>query len=388
MNCGRCWGFKMIYLDYAAAAPVRKEVRKVVADVEKYFANPSSMHAVGRKAKEVLENSRQKIGKILNATEKDRIIFTSNGTESINLALKGVAFAKKKKGDHIIISKVEHKAVLETCKYLEQEGFSVTYLDVDKYGKVDHKEVEKAITKKTILISIMYANNEVGTIQPIKEIAAIAKKKKVLFHTDACQAGMLDLDVQNPGVDLLTLNSNKIYGPKGAGLLYVKEGVELRPLIHGGRQESGLRSGTENVPAIAGFAKALELAQQEKESENKRLEKLRNYFISQVTKNIPDTRLNGHSTERLPSNVHLSFAGVEAETVLSYLDQQGIYASAGSACTADEIEVSHVLKAMKVPDNLAIGSIRFSLGRYTDRKDVDAVVKVLAQVVNSLRKVP
>ena len=380
----------MIYLDYAAAAPVRKEVRKAVAEAQKYFANPSSNHSAGKKAKEIVEFSREKIKKIINAKEKDKIIFTSSGTESVNLALKGVAFTNTKNGkkrSHIIVSKIEHKAVLETCRFLEQEGFTVTYVEVDKYGRVNPEDVEKAITKKTILISIMYANNEIGTIQPIKEIVEIAKKKKVLFHTDACQAGYLDVNVQELGVDLLTLNSNKIYGPKGAGLLYVKEGVAIQPLIHGGGQEYGWRSGTENVPAIVGFAKALQLAQQEKVKENKRLRELRDYFISTVQERIPKTFLNGHPKERLPNNVHLSFEGVEAETVLSYLNQLGIYASAGSACTANEMEISHVLTAMKIPEKLARGSIRFSLGKGTSKKDVDKVIKVLAEVIPSLRKV-
>jgi len=377
----------MIYLDYAAATPVRKEVRRVITGVERYFANPSSTHNAGNKAKEILENSRTKIKQIVNAKENDKIIFTSSGTESVNLAIKGVAHAYQKKGKHIITSKVEHKAVLETCKFLEQEGFFVTYLDVDQFGRVDPKDVEKAVTKKTILISVMYVNNELGTIQPIKEIGEIAKKKKILFHTDACQAGYLDLDVQKLGVDLLTLNSNKIYGPKGAGLLYVREGIELQPLIHGGGQESGLRSGTENVPAIVGFTKALSLAQKEKEKENERLRKLCNYFIKQINRRIPLTFLNGHPTERAPNNVHLSFEGVEAETILYYLSLRGIYASAGSACTANEIEISHVLKAMNVPEKLARGSIRFSLGKYTSKKNVDAVVKVLSEIVLSLRKI-
>ncbi|MEK6939337.1 MAG: cysteine desulfurase family protein [Nanoarchaeota archaeon] len=377
----------MIYLDYAGAAPVRKEVRKVVARMGKYFANPSSKHDAGNRAQWMIDGARKEIKQLLNAKENDKLIFTSSGTESINLALKGVAFANKKKGNHIITSKIEHKAVLETCRYLEQEGFAVTYLDVDQFGRVNPKDVEKAITKKTILISIMYANNEVGTIQPIKEIAAIARKKKVLFHTDACQAGYLDLDIQRLGVDLLTLNSNKIYGPKGAGLLYVREGVKIQPLIHGGGQEFGLRSGTENVPAIAGFAKALELAQKEKQQENKRLQELRDYFLSKIMKRIPNTFLNGHPMERLLGNVHLSFEGVEAETVLPYLNQKDIFASAGSACTANEIQVSHVLKAMKVPEDLARGSIRFSLGKYTNKEDVDKVVKALAEIVASLRKV-
>ena len=376
----------MIYFDYAAAAPVRKEVQKVMFDAGKYFANPSSRHDAGKKAKEVLENSRTKIKKILNAKEEDKIIFTSSGTESINLAIKGVAFANQKKGKHIITSKVEHKAVLETCKFLEGEGFKVTYLKVDQYGRVNPKDVEKAITKKTILISIMYANNEVGTIQLIMEIAAIAKKKKVLFHSDACQAGYLNLDVQKLGVDLLTLNSNKIYGPKGAGLLYVREGVGIQPLIHGGGQEYGLRSGTENIPAVVGFAKALELAQEEKQKENRRLRELSNYFLTHILKRIPKSYLNGHPTERLPNNAHLSFDGIEAETVLSYLNQKNIFASAGSACTANEIEVSHVLKAMNIPENVARESIRFSLGKETDKKDIDKVIAVLVQVVSSLRK--
>ncbi|MDP3698980.1 MAG: cysteine desulfurase family protein [Nanoarchaeota archaeon] len=376
----------MIYLDYAAAAPVRKEVLKVIAYTEKHFANPSSAHTAGKKAKEVLEFSREKIRRILNAKADDKIIFTSSGTESVNLAIKGIAHAYQKKGDHIIASKIEHKAVLETCRYLEQQGFSVTYLDVDKYGRVNQKDVEKAITAKTILVSIMYANNEVGTIQPLTEIAAIAKKKKVLFHTDACQAGYLNVDVQKLGVDLLTLNSNKIYGPKGAGLLYVKEGIMLEPSIHGGGQELGVRSGTENVPAIVGFAKALELAQQEKERENMRWRELGDHFIAEIQNKISGTTLDGHPTERLPNNIHLSFKGVEAETVLSYLNQKGIYASAGSACTANEIEISPVLKAMKVPERVARGSIRFSFGKYTSKEDIDKAITVLVQVINSLRK--
>lgn len=375
----------MIYLDYAAAAPVRKEVQSVMRNAEKYFANPSSVHDFGKKAKELLESSRETISKILNAQGK--IIFTTSGTESVNLALKGVAFANRNKGKHIITSKIEHKAVLETCKDLEKRGVSVTYLNVDKYGRVNPKEVEKAITGKTILISIMYANNEVGTIQPIKEIAAIARKHKILFHTDACQAGLLDLEIHKLGADLLTLNSNKIYGPKGAALLYVGEGIAIRPLLVGGGQEFGLRSGTENVPAIVGFAKALELVQKEKQKENKRLKVLRDYFITQITKKIPGTILNGHPTQRLANNIHLSFPGLEAETVLSYLNQQKIYASAGSACTANEIEVSHVLKALKIPETAARGSIRFSLGKNTTKKDIDIVAKNLMKIITSLRAV-
>ena len=247
--------------------------------------------------------------------------------------------------------------------------------------------MEKAITPQTILVSIMYANNEVGTIQPITEIAAITKKKKILFHSDACQAGNLNLNTQNIGVDLLTLNSNKIYGPKGAGLLYVKEGIKIEPLIHGGGQEFGLRSGTENIVAIRGFGKALELAQEEKETENKRLQELRNYFITEVQKRIPNSVLNGHPVNRLANNAHLSFTDVEAETVLAYLNQKGIYASVGSACTANQIEISPVLKAMNVPEQIARGSIRFSLGKETKKKDIDKAVRVLMEIIASLQSI-
>ena len=377
----------MIYLDYAAATPVRKEVKKAMDEAENYFANPGSMHDEGNKAKESLEISREKIRKTIKARDDDKVIFTSSGTESVNLAIKEVASAYREKGKHIITSKIEHKAVLETCKYLEKEGFSVTYLDVDGYGRINPKDVEKAITKKTILISIMYANNEVGTIQPVEEIAVIAEKNKVLFHTDACQAGYLDLDVRKLDVDLLTLNSNKIYGPKGAGLLYVREGVDIRPLIHGGGQEFGLRSGTENVSAIAGFARALELAGPEKVKENARLQRLRDHFIAEVQKKINGTFLNGHPSERLPNNAHISFEGVDAETALASLNGRGIYASAGSACTANEIKISHVLKAMKVPEKLAGGSIRFTFGKETTEKEIEMTIKILQETIESLRKI-
>ena len=378
--------YKMIYLDYAAATPVRKEVQKAIDEVSLYFANPGSIHDEGLKIRELLESSRRKIKKILNAPT-GKIIFTSSGTESVNLAIKGVALANKEKGNHIITSKIEHKAVLETCKYLEKEGFLVTYLEVDNYGRVDPAEVERAITPRTILISIMYANNEVGTIQPLKEIAAVARNKKVVFHTDACQAGYLDVDLQKLGLDLFTLNSNKIYGPKGTALLYIKEGVKVEPLIHGGGQEFGLRCGTENVNAVVGFAKAMELVKEEKEAENTRLEELRDYFIAEVQAKIKEVTVNGHPTERLANNVHLSFAGVDAGTILSHLNLKEIYASAGSACTANEITISHVLRAMKVPEALARGSIRFSLGKYTSKEDIEKTVKVMVEIVNSLRKV-
>ena len=372
-----------IYLDNAATTPVRPEV---LAVMEPYFSqkygNPSSMHRLGLEASSAVSDSREKIAKILNCGT-DEIIFTSGGTESVNLAIKGVAFAKKK--GHMITQKTEHHAVLHTCKWLEKQGFEVTYLDVDRFGLVYPYQVESAIKDDTILVSIMYANNEIGTVQPIKEIAKVCKKKKVLFHTDACQAaGYLNLDVKALGVDLLTINGSKICGPKGVGLLFVKKGTSIEPILHGGGQEFNLRSGTENVPAIVGFAKALELAQKEKDAEGKKLAKLRDTLINGLLK-IPNSRLNGHLTKRLPNNVNISFYGVEGESVLLMLNEKGIFASTGSACSAKSLEVSHVLNALGMSHAWAHGSIRFSLGRTTSKKDIDYVLQVFPKIISDLR---
>ena len=363
---------KIIYLDHAASTPLDPIVKKEMDSVKTY-ANPSALHQMGLEAKEILNNSRNKVAKILNC-KPEEIIFTSGGTESINLAIKGIA---KDKG-HIITSKIEHPAVLETCKFLEKDGFDVTYLDVDENGLVNPTEVEKAIQKDTILISIMYANNEIGTIQPVKEIAEIAKKHKIPFHTDACQAGFLDLNVN---ADLMTLNGSKIYGPKGIGILYKKKNIRLQPLMHGGGQEFGLRSGTENLTAIVGFAKALELAQKE----DNKIEKLRDYFIEKVLKEIPKTFLNGHKKERLPNNANISFLDVEGESILLYLDHKGILVSTGSACSSEKLEVSHVLDAIGLKHDAAHGSIRFSLGKSTTKEELDYVVKELKGIIQSLR---
>ncbi len=372
-----------IYLDHASTTPVAPEVAKAMQPYfSKIYANPSSIHAAGQKAKEAVEEARQKIAKILHCFPEE-IIFTSGGTESINLALKGIAFPKKK--GHIITSQIEHPAVLETCKYLETAGFKVTYLSVDKFGLVSPSEVRKALRNDTILISLMYANNEIGTIEPITEIGKLAQQYKIPFHTDACQAGSLELDVEKLKVDLMTLNASKIYGPKGVGILYKRKGIQLEPLYHGGGQEGGLRSGTENVPAIVGFATALELIQKEKINENKRIQQLRDYFIADVLTQIPDTVLNGHPTKRLPSNAHFSFAGVEGEAVVRHLSQKGIYVSSGSACSSQEIEVSHVLKAVKSAH--ALGGVRFSLGKDTTKEELKYVIRVLKMVVGGLRKV-
>ncbi|MBT4111156.1 cysteine desulfurase [Candidatus Woesearchaeota archaeon] len=362
---------KTIYLDHAATTPLDPRVKKEMDSIKTY-ANPSALHQMGLEAKEILNNARNKVAKILNA-EPEEIIFTSGGTESINLAIKGIG-----KG-HIITSKVEHPAVLETCKFLERNGCNVSYLDVDKDGLISLKDLEKAIKKETILITIMYANNEIGTIQPVKEISKIAKKHKVPFHTDACQAGFLNLNIN---ADLITLNGSKIYGPKGIGILYKRKNIKLEPLMHGGGQEFNLRSGTENLTNIVGFAKALELAQKE---DNNKITKLRDYFIQKVQKEIPRTFINGHKTKRLQNNANISFLDVEGESILLYLDHKGILVSTGSACSSKKLEISHVLDAIGIKHDAAHGSIRFSLGKSTTKIELDYVVKELKGIIHSLR---
>lgn len=372
-----------IYLDNAATTPVNPRVMKeMLPYFTTIYANPSSVHEAGRKAQEAVENSRKKIAEILHG-KSEEIIFTSGGTESINLAIKGIALQKGK--GHIITSKIEHPSVLEMCKYLERKGFLVTYLNVDKFGLINISELQKSIQKNTILISIQYANNEIGTIQPIKDIGKLAQRHNILFHTDACQAGNLDLNAEKLNFDLLSLNGSKIYGPKGLGILYKKKNIQLEPLIHGGGQEFLLRSGTENVPGIVGFAKALELVQENRVRENKKLTELRDYFIEEILKNIPNTNLNGHPTQRIPNNINISFQGIEAEALVQYLSQNRIYVSMGSACNSQEIEVSHVLKAIKAKNPL--GAIRFSLGNKTTKKELEYVVEALKEMVESLRKV-
>lgn len=378
---------KFIYLDHAATTYVDERVKKAMDPYfNEIFGNPGSFHTIGLRAKEAMERSRNTVAKILGAADKE-IIFTGSGTESINMAIKGVARAHKNKGKHIITQKTEHHAVLDTCEYLEnEEGFKITYLDVDRFGVIDLKQLETSITKETILITIMYANNEIGTIQPIKQIAEMAKKHKVLFHTDACQAaGYLDIDVKNLGVDLMTINGSKVYGPKGVGILFIRSGVLIHPLIHGGGQEFGKRSGTENVSYIVGIAKALELAQQERKSEVARLTKLRDKLIKGLLK-IPKTLLNGHPKDRLPNNVNITFLDVEGEAILLYLDREGICASSGSACTSHSLDPSHVIIATGLPYEAAHGSIRFSLGKKTTDKDIDTVLNVMPGIVKRLRQ--
>ncbi len=377
------------YLDNSATTKVREEVKE---EMLKYFdvvyGNPGSFHNKGMEAKDALEDARERVAKLINSKPKE-VIFTAGGTESINLALKGLAKSMKTQGNHIITTRVEHHAVLNTCEYLEKyEGCEVTYLEVDQYGLVNLKDIEAAIKPNTILITIMYANNEIGTINPIKEIGELARRNNIYFHTDACQAaGYLDLDVENLNVDMMTINGSKIYGPKGVGILYAKTGIQLVPIIHGGGQERNLRSGTENVPGIMGFAKAFELAQQEKNSEVPRLIKLRDNLIKGILDSIPKTFLNGHPTKRLPNNVNVSILDIEGEALILYLNEFNIYVSTGSACTSQTLDPSHVVIATGLPYEAAHGSIRFTLGKETKEEDIEKVLEVLPGIVKTLRQI-
>ncbi len=350
------------------------------------YGNPSSFHSPGLKAKAALDNSRAVIAKCLNCKPTE-IIFTGSGTESCNLAIKGVAFAYENKGKHIISQKTEHHAVLHSLEWLERKyGFEVTLLDVDKYGIIRLSELEKAIRKDTILITIMYANNEIGTIQPIKEIAKIAKKHNILFHTDACQAGgLMEINVQILGIDLMTLNGSKIYGMKGTGLLFKKNGIRIESLIHGGGHEFGHRAGTENIPGIVALAKALELGQNEREVESKRLIELRDYLINSILEKIPETFLNGHPIKRLPSNANISILNVEGEALTLMLDYEGIYVSSGSACSSQSLKPSHVILSLGLPYEASHGAIRFTLGKRTTKEDIDYVLEKLPGIVERLR---
>ncbi len=375
------------YMDNSATTRVDPRVMEAMKPFfSRDYGNPNSLHDMGLMARRAVESSREKVAGILNA-DPGEIIFTGSGTESVNLAIKGVYRANRKKGNHIITSRIEHHAVLDSCRYLEEnEGAKVTYLDVDKHGMVDPNDVEKSVTKDTILISIIYCNNEIGTISPIEKIGSIAKKKGIAFHTDGCQAGCwVSLDTKELNVDLMTLNGSKIYGPKGTGILFVRSGIKIHPILHGGGQEFGLRSGTENVPGIVGIGKALDIAQGMRKEESERVAKLRDRLIRGIQKTIPKTILNGHPKTRLPNNANISFLDVEGESLLLYLNKKGIYASTGSACSSESLDPSHVILALGQPHEVAHGSIRFSLGRKTSAKDIDYVLKVLPEIVRRLR---
>jgi len=379
---------KKIYLDYAATTPVDPRAMKAMLPYfTAKFGNSTSLHSFGQKAKEVLKKSRKTIAKALGAKPRE-IIFTGSATESNNLALKGVAFTNKEKGKHIIISSIEHDCVLNSAKWLETQGFEIEKLPVDKYGLVDPKDVERAIKKDTILVSIMHANNEIGTIEPIREIGKVCRKRDVYFHTDAAQTfGKIPIDVNKMNIDLLSASSHKMYGPKGAACLFVKQGTKIEPLLHGGGHEFGLRSSTVNIPAIVGFAKAVEICQKEREKEAGRLTKLRNKLIKGVLEKIPNSYLNGHPKKRLPNNANFWFKFVEGESIVMELDSYGIAASTASACSSPKLEPSHVLLAIGLKPQQAHGSLRLSLGRWTKEKDIDYVFKVLPKIIKKLRKI-
>ncbi|SCH09223.1 cysteine desulfurase NifS [Romboutsia sp. 1001713B170207_170306_H8] len=378
---------RRIYMDYSATTPVKKEVVDAMMPyLTDYFGNASSFHSFGREAKEALDKARSQVASLINANPNE-IYFTAGGTESDNWAIEGVAFANRNKGNHIITSKIEHHGVLHPCEYLEKHhGFEVTYLDVDSEGRVDLEQLKNSIKDTTILITIMFANNEIGTIQPIKEIAEIAKEHKIVFHTDAVQAaGNIHIDVKELGVDLMSMSSHKIYGPKGIGALYIKRGTKLHTFVHGGAQERRKRAGTENIPAIVGYGKAAELAKANMDNHIETLTKLRTKLIDTILEKIPHTRINGSLTHRLPGNVNFGFEFIEGEGILLLLDMLGIAASSGSACTSGSLDPSHVLMAIGLPHELAHGSLRLSIGDFTTEEDIDYIIDNLPKVIERLR---
>jgi cysteine desulfurase len=377
---------KKIYLDNAATTPTDTRVLQAMLPYfTEVYGNPSSLHAFGQEAKHAIEDARYGIAAFIGA-KPEEIIFTSGGTESNNCAIKGIAYARREKGNHIITSKIEHHAILEPCHFLEKQGFEITCIPVNECGLVDPADVEKAITEKTILISVMHANNEIGTIQPIAEIGKIARGKGVYFHTDAVQTlGHLPIDVNELNVDILSASGHKLHGPKGVGILYVRKGVRMHPFMHGGDQEKGRRASTHNVSGIVGFGKAVELAKAEMGKEIEQLTFLRDKLIKGIISTIGFTRLNGHPTQRLPNNVNVSISYVEGESMLLNLDMEGIACSTGSACTSSSLEPSHVLMAIGLPHELAHGSLRFTLGRPNSEDDIVYVLAVLPAIVGKLR---
>lgn len=375
-----------IYLDNSATTQLDEKVLNVMMPyLKKNYGNPSSAYRIGRENKAVIQNARKQVAKVLNSND-DEIYFTSGGSEADNMAIKGVAFANQDKGKHIITSRIEHLAVLETCKELEKYGFKVTYINVNKKGMIDLEELENTIQYDTILISIMFANNEIGTVEPIKEIANIAHNHNILFHTDGVQAiGNIKIDVKELGIDLLSLSAHKFYGPKGVGALYVKEGVNFRKYLNGGHQEKNKRAGTENVAGIVGLGKAISLAYDNLEEKNKFLINLRQYLINELNKNIEDIKINGDLSNRLPGNINVSFKGVEADNILTELDKKGIFISTGSACTTGSVESSHVLKAIGLSDIEAHSTIRISIGKNNTKEEIDYVVRELKKIIKKLR---
>ena len=375
-----------IYLDYAATTPVSEDVMRAMTPYfRETFGNPSSIHGTGREAHRAVDRARKQVAEAIGANPRE-IFFTSGGSESDNWALCGAAFAQRGRGNHIITTAVEHHAVLNTCRWLEKQGFRVTYLPVDACGRVDPDQAEKAMDEETVLISVMTANNEIGTLEPIREIGEIARRKGVLFHTDAVQAvGAVPVNVQETGVDLLSLSAHKFYGPKGVGALYIREGVRIDSLIHGGEQESGLRAGTENLSGIIGLGEAIRLAVERMPENARKTAALRDRLIRGIMERLDGVRLNGHPTERLPNNCSLSFRDIEGEALLLRLDLAGIAASSGSACASGSVEPSHVLTAIGLSPETARGSLRMTLGAGTTEEEIDEVIRVLPEIVEDLR---
>lgn len=378
---------KRVYVDHSATTPVRREVLDaMIPYFTENFGNASTVYAEGRETKKAISLAREQVARAIGADVKE-IFFTGSGTESDNWAIRGVAHANKAKGNHIITTAVEHHAVLHTCQALEKEGFEVTYLPVDEFGMISAEDVRKAIKDTTILVTVMMANNEIGTIMPIEEIGKVTKDAGVIFHTDAVQAiGMMEIDVNKMNIDLLSMTGHKFYGPKGSGALFVRKGVKILPFITGGAQESNKRAGTENVAAIVGLGKAIELATADVEGHTKRLAEMRDKYIERVLAEIPYTRLNGHPTKRLASNANISFEFIEGESLLLMLDMQGISASSGSACTSGSLDPSHVLLAIGLKHEIAHGSLRVTFGDSNTIEDVDRIVEALKTIVARLRE--
>ena len=375
-----------VYLDYSATTPVKEEVLKeMIPYFTEKFGNPSSLYDKGLEAKEAVTHARERLAALINAEPKE-IYFTAGGTEADNWALMGVADKLKDKGNHIITTKIEHHAILHTCDFLEKHGYDVTYLDIDKDGRISLEQLENAITDKTILISVMMVNNEIGTVQPIKEIGKIAKAHKIIFHTDAVQAlGNVPIDVKDMGIDLMSMSSHKIYGPKGEGALFMRKGLRISNFIHGGAQENNKRAGTENLTGIVGFGKAAELAKMNFENHVKHCSELRNYLVDRILKEIPDTGLNGTMEGRHPGNANITFKYIEGESILLLLNQFGISVSTGSACSSASLEPSHVLTALGIPVEMIHGTVRFTVGDFTTKEDIDYVVDNLKTIVKKLR---
>ena len=374
-----------VYLDYSATTPVKEEVLKeMIPYFTEKFGNPSSLYDKGLESKDAVTHAREQVADLINAKPSE-VYFTAGGTESDNWALFGTAEKLKSKGNHIITTKIEHHAILHSCAYLEKEGYEVTYLDIDKDGRISLKQLEEAITDKTILISIMLVNNEIGTVQPIKEAAAIAKKHGVLFHTDAVQGlGNVDIDVKDMGVDMMSMSSHKIYGPKGSGALYIRKGVVIDNYLHGGAQENRRRAGTENLTGIVGFGKAAELAKANFKGHVEHCSSLRNYLKDRIISEIPDTYVNGTMENRHPGNINITFKYIEGESILLLLNQFGISVSTGSACSSTSLEPSHVLTALGVPVEMIHGTVRFTVGDFTTKEDIDYVVDNLKKIVARL----